>query len=62
MKLICSEDRTLKNSSITFSFSLFTTGSSKTDSPKTGVAGAGVAVAGLAIAVGTAFALRKKED
>ena len=34
----------------------------KNDSPKTGVAGAGVAVAGLAIAVGTAFALRKKED
>ena len=44
-----------------------TTGKAKTtaaagNSPKTGVAGAGVAVAGLAIAVGTAFALRKKED
>ena len=32
------------------------------DSPVTGVAGVGVAAAGLAIAVGTAFALRKKED
>ena len=32
------------------------------NSPKTGVQGAGLAVAGLAIAVGTAFALRKKED
>ena len=34
----------------------------KTDSPKTGVTGVGVAVAGLAVAVGTAFALKKKED
>lgn len=34
----------------------------KADAPKTGVAGVGVAAAGLAIAVGTAFALRKKED
>lgn len=32
------------------------------DAAKTGVAGVGVAAAGLAIAVGTAFALRKKED
>ncbi len=32
------------------------------DSPKTGVTGVGVAVAGLAVAVGTAFALKKKED
>ena len=39
-----------------------TTTASKANSPQTGVAGAGVAVAGLAIAVGTAFALRKKED
>ena len=33
-----------------------------TDSSKTGVTGVGAAVAGLAIAVGTAFALKKKED
>ena len=37
-------------------------GSKTTDSPKTGVTGVGVAVAGLAVAVGTAFALKKKED
>ena len=39
-----------------------TTAKAGKNSPDTGVAGAGVAVAGLAIAVGTAFALRKKED
>ncbi|MBQ6180313.1 MAG: NPXTG-anchored protein [Ruminococcus sp.] len=39
-----------------------TTTTPKSNSPKTGVAGVGVAAAGLAIAVGTAFALRKKED
>ena len=37
-------------------------GSKTTDSPKTGVTGVGVAVAGLAVAIGTAFALKKKED
>ncbi|MBP7186732.1 MAG: NPXTG-anchored protein [Ruminococcus sp.] len=34
----------------------------KSDSPKTGVTGVGVAAAGLAVAIGTAFALKKKED
>jgi hypothetical protein len=38
------------------------TGNKTSDSPKTGVTGVGVAVAGLAVAVGTAFALKKKED
>jgi hypothetical protein len=34
----------------------------QSDSPKTGVTGVGVAAAGLAVAIGTAFALKKKED
>ena len=39
-----------------------TTTTKASDAPKTGVAGVGVAAAGLAIAVGTAFALRKKNE
>ena len=39
-----------------------TTTTTQNDAPPTGVAGVGVAAAGLAVAIGTAFALRKRED